>query len=524
MSDELKPLFAVRLLHPKKRSTCRRSLPRLGPAGCALLLPLLMQSCMGDDPVGFDEPPEEAGAPQSSTSQDSTSDPSAGAAGGESAPDPGNAEMSADPELPLSMAPPVTTASAQAIHFLSDWCATREQNEWGPIEHDLSNGEQAAADGGPMSLGDVVYTKGLGTHAPSDVAFDVGGRCTRFSAWVGVDDEMKGAGSVSFQVWGDGQLLAETGVLTGVDAGQTLDIDVTGVQELRLVADAGAGSGSDHADWAEARVTCAGSFEVCAPARLEVPFYDGYELVWADEFDLEGPPNPEHWSFENGFVRNEEDQWYQPDNANVRAGFLIIEGRREQLANPNYRAGTADWKTNRQYAEYTSASIHSRGKQSFRFGRLEMRGRFPAHGGLWPAWWTLGNDGEWPSNGEVDILEFYAGGLHANFVVGTNTRWEGNWDAVATPLSALGPADWDAAFHVYRMDWDAEKISLYVDGRLLNDMNLSQLLNPDGQSPFLNPHYMLLNLAIGGQAAGDPSLVPFPVRYEVDYVRVFQAQ
>ncbi len=156
-------------------------------------------------------------------------------------------------------------------------------------------------------------------------------------------------------------------------------------------------------------------------------------------------------------------------------------------------------------------------------GRLEIRARFPAYAGLWPAWWMLGNTGEWPSNGEIDILEFYQGALHANFVAGTTTRWVGNWDAVATPLSALGDADWDARFHVYRMDWNAERILLQVDGRELNSLDLAQLRNPDGQSPFVNPAYTLLNLAMGG-VGGDPAGVPSRVHYEVDYVRVFEAR
>jgi len=424
-------------------------------------------------------------------------------------------------ELPLDM--PVS--GEPATLFVSDLCASLgESNGWGPVERDLSNGEDAAGDGGPIAIGDVVYGKGLGVHAPSDVGLALGGRCTRFSAAVGIDDEMKGAGSVAFQVWGDGVLIAESRVLTGDEAADALDVDITGVDELRLVADSGDGNGSDHADWADARLSCAGAFEPCPGARLAVPAYDGYRLAWADEFDVDGPPSDDNWSFERGFVRNEEAQWYQPENASVRSGFLIIEGRRERVANPNYRAGSGDWKQSRQFAESTSSSLHGRGKQSFRFGRLEMRGRFPAHGGLWPAWWTLGNDGEWPWNGEVDILEFYGGALHANFVVGTNTRWEGNWDAVATPLAQLGDADWDARFHVYRMEWDEQSIVLGVDGRELNRMNLAELRNPDGQSPFDDPAYMLLNLAIGGQAAGDPSGVPFPVRYEVDYVRVYERE
>jgi beta-glucanase (GH16 family) len=426
-----------------------------------------------------------------------------------------------NPALPL--APSV--AGEPASLFVSDLCpAAGARNGWGPVERDLSNGEDAASDGGPLTLGGVIYTKGLGTHAPSDVAFTLGGRCSRFGALVGIDDEMKSAGSARFQVWGDGVLLLETATIGGADPAQALDVDVSQVNELRLVVDAGGGNGSDHADWADATLVCTGSFEPCAPVRAAAPEYPGFRLVWSDEFDGEGVPDPANWSFETGFVRNEEAQWYQPENASVRSGFLVIEGRRERKPNPSYRAGSGDWKTNREQIEYTSSSLHSRGKQSFRFGRMEMRGRFPAHQGLWPAWWTLGNDGEWPWNGEVDILEFYNGALHANFVVGTDTRWVGNWDAVATPLADLGAADWDASFHVYRMEWSEQSIAVSVDGRELNRMSLADLQNPDGQSPFDDAAYMLLNLAMGGQAAGDPSNVPFPVRYEVDYVRVYQTE
>jgi hypothetical protein len=442
---------------------------------------------------------------------------------------PGGTPVSSSPtnegrvaELPLTPA----TSGDGSFRFLSDLCAQPgEQNGWGPIERDLSNGEQALGDGGPLRVGGTLYGKGLGTHAPSELAFALGGQCSRFAAVAGVDSEMKRAGSVQFQVLGDGQLLAETSVLSAADAPQALDVDVAGVQELRLVVDAGANSGSDHADWADAKVVCAGELPACpsvsASVRPTVPAYDGFELAWQDEFEVDGVPNPANWGFENGFVRNEEDQWYQRDNASVGAGFLVIEGRRERVPNPNYRAGSTDWKSSRQFAEYTSASLNSRGKQSFRFGRMEMRARFPAYNGLWPAWWMLGNNGEWPANGEIDILEFYNGSLHANFVVGTTTRYQGNWDAIATPLASLGDGDWDARFHVYRMDWDEQRITLAVDGQELNALDLSALRNPDGQSPFLNPAYTLLNLAIGGQAGGDPAAVPFPVHYEVDYVRVY---
>jgi hypothetical protein len=195
---------------------------------------------------------------------------------------------------------------SEAASFLSDRCALSEQNGWGPVERDSSNGEDAPADGGPISIANVVYGKGLGTHAPSDVVFALAGACTRFTAQVGIDDEMKGSGSVRFQVWGDAELLAETGLITGADAAQALDVDLTGMQELRLVVEPDAGNGSDHADWAEARVVCSDAPAPCGPARPAPISYAGYRLAWADEFEVEGPPDPASWSFESGFVRNEE--------------------------------------------------------------------------------------------------------------------------------------------------------------------------------------------------------------------------
>lgn len=250
----------------------------------------------------------------------------------------------------------------------------------------------------------------------------------------------------------------------------------------------------------------------------------GYRLVWADEFNVDGAPNPANWRFEQGFVRNEEAQWYQADNARVAGGVLIIEGRRERKANPNYQAGSSDWKTSRQYAEYTSTSMHTNGLHTWQFGRFEMRARIETRAGLWPAWWTLGVSGEWPSNGEVDIMEFYQGKILANVACGTTTRWTAKWDSVTRQVPPANDPDWSTRFHVWRMDWDNTKIDLYVDDTLMNTTNLADMLNPNGQSPFRQQHYMLVNLAIGGINGGDPSATPFPTRYEVDYIRIFQPQ
>ncbi len=140
------------------------------------------------------------------------------------------------------------------------------------------------------------------------------------------------------------------------------------------------------------------------PVPLTPP--DGYTLVWSDEFDSDGAPNPQNWTFENGFVRNQELQWYQPQNARVEKGLLVIEGRREHQINPRYEAGSADWRRARQAAEYTSASLMTRGLQAWQYGYFEMRARIDARDGLWPAWWTLGASGAWPRNGEIDIMEY----------------------------------------------------------------------------------------------------------------------
>jgi beta-glucanase (GH16 family) len=253
-----------------------------------------------------------------------------------------------------------------------------------------------------------------------------------------------------------------------------------------------------------------------------IPVPDGYVLAWSDEFDVDGAPNPKNWNFETGFVRNQELQWYQAANASVTGGLLVIEARREQVANPNYAATGADWKTQRQYADYTSASMTTSGLHTFLYGRFEMRARINTDKGMWPAFWTVGATGEWPSGGEIDIMEFYNGNILANVAWGTSTRWVAQWDSVAKAVTSFGDAQWSSKFHVWRMDWDNQNIVLSVDDYQMNTTSLATAVNPDGTSPFTKDQYIIVNLAIGGQNGGDPSTTTFPARYELDYVRVFQ--
>jgi beta-glucanase (GH16 family) len=251
----------------------------------------------------------------------------------------------------------------------------------------------------------------------------------------------------------------------------------------------------------------------------------GYVLVWADEFTKAGRPDPNNWVYENGFVRNEELQWYQSDNAFCKDGLLVIEARREHRPNPGYAPDSRDWRRSRPHIEYTSACIKTVGRHAWTCGRFEMRGRIDTRSGLWPAFWTLGSAREWPGCGEIDIMECYRGMILANACWASGARWRAVWDDLKKPISEFADAEWSSKFHVWRMDWDKDSIQLYVDDELLNTVELNKTTNgtPDKANPFHEPHYILLNLALGGTNGGDPSPTEFPARFEVDYVRVYQA-
>jgi beta-glucanase (GH16 family) len=265
------------------------------------------------------------------------------------------------------------------------------------------------------------------------------------------------------------------------------------------------------------------------PEKQTAKHVKGMKLVWHEEFNEEGKPDTSVWKFEKGFVRNNELQWYQSENANCSHGVLVIEGRREKVANPDYTPRDASWKKNREFAEYSSSSMHTRGKKQFQFGRFEIRARINTSKGSWPAIWTLGIDKPWPSCGEIDLLEYYISkdvpSILANMAWGTSEKWVGKWNSKKTPLNIFTAkdADWVNKFHTWRMDWDKDKIELYLDDELLNSCKLSETINADGSNPFLQPHYILLNLAIGSNG-GDPSSTVFPIKYEVDYVRVYQSK
>lgn len=248
-----------------------------------------------------------------------------------------------------------------------------------------------------------------------------------------------------------------------------------------------------------------------------------YKLVWSDEFNKNSVPDPSNWTYEKGFVRNHEFQWYQPENARCENGKLIIEAKREQKPNPGYVKGSDDWRKSREEIHYTSACLTTQGLHSWQYGRFVMRAKIDISDGLWPAWWTLGVARPWPANGEIDIMEYYRKKLLANIAY-LGRHHDAAWFSNRFNIDSLGGKKWASTFHIWRMDWNEDFIALYVDDHLLNKVPLDSLVNKDGSgfNPFRQPHYMLLNLAIGGDNGGDPSGTAFPKGFEIDYVRVYQ--
>ncbi len=146
--------------------------------------------------------------------------------------------------------------------YLSDTGWVKSTNGWGPMEHDMTNGDLGAGDGTPLRIGGTEYAKGLGTHAWSEVVYYTAGRCSKVSAQVGVDDSQDNVapqrGTVTFEVWKDREKISDTGKLSWQDPAEAVEVDVSGAQFVSLVATtADDGNGNDHGDWADLKVSCA---------------------------------------------------------------------------------------------------------------------------------------------------------------------------------------------------------------------------------------------------------------------------
>ena len=172
-------------------------------------------------------------------------------------------------------------------------------NGWGPVEKDKSNGENGAADGHTLTLNGTTYTKGLGTHAASDVRYALASNCTRFKASVGIDDEVGTAGSVTFEVYADAAKIYDSGAMTGATATKAIDVSIAGAAQLRLaVTNGGDNVVLDHADWAEARIECGsggGGGDTTPPtitARTPAVFATGVDVAISPTASFSEAMNP----------------------------------------------------------------------------------------------------------------------------------------------------------------------------------------------------------------------------------------
>ena len=235
-------------------------------------------------------------------------------------------------------------------------------------------------------------------------------------------------------------------------------------------------------------------------------------LVWSDEFNTPGAPDPSRWSYDvgGGGWGNKELEFYTRDrreNARVEDGNLIIEARRERWEN----------------RDYTSARLVTKGKGDWTYGRVEVRARLPKGRGSWPAIWMLATTKgrlRWPDDGEVDIMEhvgFDPGIIHGsvhtkryNHVIGTQKT------------ATVSVPDAMDTFHVYATEWDREKLRIFVDDR--EYFSFANEHTGRDVWPFDAPFHLLLNIAVGGDWGGKQGLdqAIFPLRMEVDYVRVYQ--
>lgn len=251
-----------------------------------------------------------------------------------------------------------------------------------------------------------------------------------------------------------------------------------------------------------------------------------WKLVWSDEFNRPGPPNPDRWVQEKGFIRNQEAQFYtenRSENARVEKGKLIIEARRENWPNPNYVANSKRWSETRERAEYTSASLTTAGKASWSHGRIEVRAKLPGGKGTWPAIWMLGvnrREVGWPRCGEIDIMEnvgFDPGVIHANI----HTE-KYNHARKTNKGNKVELKDPDRKFHVYSVEWDSNEMKFAVDGKVY--FTYANEKSGVAAWPYDLPFYLILNVAVGGSWGGQKGIDPeiFPRRMEVDWVRIYQ--
>ena len=257
-----------------------------------------------------------------------------------------------------------------------------------------------------------------------------------------------------------------------------------------------------------------------------------WRLVWSDEFNQAGIDTDNWWFVVTGEGGGNNERQFYTDGYNASivddataedSRALLIEARKDNSANHQCWYGTC---------EYTSTRMTTQGEQSWQYGRIEARMRLPYGDGLWPAFWMMGNNGNWPASGEIDIMEL-VGGTQCGSDCGDNQThgymwWSEHGDrSDGARASRLPSGRYADAYHVFGVEWDARQIRWTIDGQpLLRADNGQPLVLPitgSGRTEFHQPFYIVLNVAVGGAWPLDPpATTMFPQRMYVDWVRVHQ--
>ncbi|MDB5264382.1 MAG: hypothetical protein JWQ14_3665 [Adhaeribacter sp.] len=242
------------------------------------------------------------------------------------------------------------------------------------------------------------------------------------------------------------------------------------------------------------------------PAKLK--------LVWGDEFNYHGQPDPKKWVPEEGYLRNKELQYYTKgrlENARVENGNLVLEARHDSLLVKGKKVPV------------TSASLTTQGTAEWQYGRIEVRAKIPSARGTWPAVWMLGKNIRevgWPACGEIDIMEnvgFDPDTLHFN--VHTKAYNHTKKTNKGQKIGLINPA---ADYHVYAVDWTKDKIDFLLDKKVV--FTFKNEGTGTDTWPYSQPFYLILNLAMGGAWGGQRGvdMAAFPQKFYIDYVRVYQ--
>ena len=241
--------------------------------------------------------------------------------------------------------------------------------------------------------------------------------------------------------------------------------------------------------------------------------YEGYNLVWADEF--ESPSISDNWTFEIGDGcpqncgwGNEELEYYKKENTSISDGKLIITAKQESIGGKSY----------------TSSRLITKGKKFFTYGRVDIRAILPKGQGMWPALWMLGenfSEVSWPKCGEIDIMEMVGGSVEdRDRTVHGTVHWDNSGSyANYGGKTKLNTGIFNDEYHVFSIVWDRQKIVWLLDNVEYHVIDIT----PAGLDEFHKPFFFIFNVAVGGRWPGKPDGdTKFPQEMRVDYIRVFQ--